>query len=115
MTKTGVAEPSEVPAKFEMLPIGDVVASKTNPRTQFNEEYLQQLAISIGEKGIIEPLIVRPVRAKMEIVAGECREPDMVAWAQALGVNVKACEPKKENSSQESKPKTKPKATAAKA
>lgn len=73
MTKAATAAATELPARFELLPIGEIIPSKTNPRTHFNDEYLQQLAASIVEKGIIEPLIVRPMRAKQEIVAGECR------------------------------------------
>lgn len=61
------------PAEFKLVPIADITPSKTNPRTHFNEEYLQQLGASISEKGIIEPLIVRPSGSRLEIVAGECR------------------------------------------
>jgi ParB family chromosome partitioning protein len=63
----------EKTADFKLVPIANITPSKTNPRTHFNQEYLQQLGDSIAEKGIIEPLIVRPLGAKLEIVAGECR------------------------------------------
>lgn len=43
-------------------------------RTEFNEESLQELAASIQEIGVIEPLLVRPLgNGKFEIIAGERR------------------------------------------
>lgn len=60
---------------FERLPLDWIVASKTNPRTHFDEGYLEQLADSLVEKGVIEPIVVRPGLKpnSFEIVAGECR------------------------------------------
>ncbi|TCM79973.1 ParB/RepB/Spo0J family partition protein [Rhodovulum steppense] len=46
------------------------------PRRQFSDEALQELAASIREKGVIQPLIVRPSKrteGRFEIVAGERR------------------------------------------
>jgi ParB family transcriptional regulator, chromosome partitioning protein len=58
------------------VPIEFVRANPLNPRKVFAEEYLMELADSIREKGIIQPLIVRP-KADMpdvfEIIAGERR------------------------------------------
>lgn len=66
--------------KYERLPLGWVTPSKTNPRTHFADAYLQELAASIRDKGVIQPIIVRPLARKgakpgesFEIVAGECR------------------------------------------
>jgi ParB/RepB/Spo0J family partition protein len=75
--------------RFERLPLAQIVASKTNPRTHFSPGYLTQLADSLRDKGCIEPIVVRPLDilravglhpeaaakngAKFEIVAGECR------------------------------------------
>lgn len=43
-------------------------------RTEFNDESLQELATSITEIGVIEPLLVRPMgNGKFEIIAGERR------------------------------------------
>lgn len=52
--------------------------SPMNPRKHFDPTYLDQLAASIKEKGILEPLLVRAATDKKrggvyEIVAGECR------------------------------------------
>ncbi|MFC2171662.1 ParB/RepB/Spo0J family partition protein [Acidobacteriota bacterium] len=55
-----------------MIPIDNLVPNPSQPRTDFSE--LESLSRSIQEKGIIEPLIVRPVSGgKYEIVAGERR------------------------------------------
>ncbi len=50
--------------------------SPMNPRKHFDQTYLDQLAASIKEKGILEPLLVRrngKATNAYEIVAGECR------------------------------------------
>lgn len=75
--------------RYERLPLTQIVASKTNPRTHFPEDYIAQLAQSLLDKGCVEPIVVRPLDvlkavgrhpeaaakngAKFEIVAGECR------------------------------------------
>ncbi|EAQ14099.1 ParB family chromosome partitioning protein [Maritimibacter alkaliphilus HTCC2654] len=68
---------SEVQRKPDMLiPIENVEANPDQPRRRFTPEGLEDLANSIREKGIIQPLIVRPHPAKegaYEIVAGERR------------------------------------------
>ena len=59
-----------------MVPIDRVRPSPLNPRKNFNEAELDELASSIREKGLIQPLVVRPVDAtgtSYEIVAGERR------------------------------------------
>jgi len=58
-----------------MLPIEDVVPNPDQPRRTFEPGPLNELADSIRQKGIIQPLIVRPVAGskKHEIVAGERR------------------------------------------
>ncbi|TCT05934.1 ParB/RepB/Spo0J family partition protein [Aquabacter spiritensis] len=56
------------------LPIAQVAASPRNPRRTFREEGLDELAASIREKGIIQPIVVRPMAPdRFEIVAGERR------------------------------------------
>ena len=59
-----------------MVPIGDISPSVLNPRQSFREEELEELASSIRERGLVQPLIVRPkngVGPGYEIVAGERR------------------------------------------
>ncbi|MGH8022641.1 MAG: ParB/RepB/Spo0J family partition protein, partial [Limisphaerales bacterium] len=47
--------------------------SALQPRKQFSDESLRELAESIREKGIVQPLIVRPRGDAFEIIAGERR------------------------------------------
>jgi ParB family transcriptional regulator, chromosome partitioning protein len=59
-----------------MVPIDRVRPSALNPRKNFNEAELDELATSIREKGLVQPLVVRPADAtgtNYEIVAGERR------------------------------------------
>lgn len=55
------------------VPIDMVVPSPLQPRTQFIESPLDDLVESIRHHGIIQPLIVRPVNGKLELIAGERR------------------------------------------
>ncbi|SHJ86089.1 chromosome partitioning protein, ParB family [Shimia gijangensis] len=57
-----------------MVPIEQVVPNPDQPRRDFTQDQLEELAASIREKGVIQPLIVREVDGgKYEIVAGERR------------------------------------------
>lgn len=55
------------------VPIEQVRANPRNPRRAFLEEGLEDLTASIREKGIIQPIVVRPAGDGFEIVAGERR------------------------------------------
>ena len=58
------------------IPIEFVRSNSKNPRQSFNEADLEELAASIRERGIIQPIVVRPVidaTDTYEIVAGERR------------------------------------------
>ncbi|GGF75964.1 chromosome partitioning protein ParB [Azorhizobium oxalatiphilum] len=71
-------KPGAAPARagsggVRKLPIEQVKPSARNPRRTFVEEGLEELAASIREKGIIQPIVVRPVGGAFEIVAGERR------------------------------------------
>jgi ParB family transcriptional regulator, chromosome partitioning protein len=50
-----------------------IVPSPLQPRTHFIEAPLDDLVDSIRQHGIIQPLIVRPVNGKLELIAGERR------------------------------------------
>ena len=47
--------------------------SPYQPRTRFREEALEELARSIKASGIIQPLVVRPVAGRFQLIAGERR------------------------------------------
>ncbi|MFV0337781.1 MAG: ParB/RepB/Spo0J family partition protein [Chthoniobacterales bacterium] len=53
--------------------VGLITSSPQQPRTEFREEHLAELVASIQEQGIIQPLIVRKVGEKYELIAGERR------------------------------------------
>ena len=55
------------------VPLDHVVPSPLQPRTQFVESPLDDLMESIRQHGIIQPLIVRAVNGKLELIAGERR------------------------------------------
>lgn len=58
----------------EMLKINEIEPNRNQPRKDFDDESLQQLADSIREHGIIQPIIVRPQSNGIyQIVAGERR------------------------------------------
>lgn len=56
------------------LPVGDLQPGTFQPRAHFAPEALEELARSIREQGILQPLLVRPLgNGRYEIVAGERR------------------------------------------
>lgn len=57
---------------FEIA-IEDLVPNRFQPREKFDDESLNELAQSIKEHGVIQPIIVRKIGDKYEIVAGERR------------------------------------------
>jgi len=56
-----------------MLPVDAIERSSAQPRKRFEEAKLEELAASIREHGIVEPILVRRHGAKYRIVAGERR------------------------------------------
>tara|TARA_Y100000310_G_scaffold77553_1_gene74174 strand:+ start:72 stop:923 length:852 start_codon:yes stop_codon:yes gene_type:complete len=77
---------AKVKDRVNKVLIGDLIRNKYQPRKVFNKEKLQELTTSIKERGIIQPIIVRPSADqinKFEIIAGERR------WlaAQNAGLN----------------------------
>ncbi len=60
--------------KSNRILIANLKPNKNQPRKKFDEESLSELSNSIREKGIIQPIIVRPLDASdYEIIAGERR------------------------------------------
>ncbi len=57
------------------LPIDFLIANRANPRREFDQSQLEELANSIREKGVMQPLLVRPTNDpnQFEIIAGERR------------------------------------------
>ena len=65
------------------IAVSDIVPNPQQPRKTFDAEKLEELAESIKEHGVIQPLIVRKNGRKYELVAGERR------WRAAQSVKLK--------------------------
>lgn len=62
---------------FQEIPLSEITASPFNPRTKFEGAEFDELADSIRDKGVLQPILVRPIDGNgdrhYEIVAGERR------------------------------------------
>lgn len=70
------AAPAEVGLGARRLPVAFIGPNPRNPRRSFVAEDLEALASSIRERGVVQPILVRPApggRDRYEIVAGERR------------------------------------------
>lgn len=59
--------------KVIQVPIEDIIPNRFQPRLAFDEEGLKELSESIKQHGIIQPLVLRRLGDKYEIIAGERR------------------------------------------
>jgi len=57
----------------EVIDIKDIDPSPYQRRRYFDEDKLKELAASIQREGLIEPIVVRPIRKRYELIAGERR------------------------------------------
>lgn len=55
------------------LYLDDIIPNRFQPREVFDDKALKELALSIREHGVIQPIIVRKIGTKYEIIAGERR------------------------------------------
>ncbi|WP_243302427.1 ParB/RepB/Spo0J family partition protein [Geothrix oryzisoli] len=55
------------------LPLGSLVPNRAQPRTHFDETALAELAESLKQHGMVQPIVVRKVGQQYEIIAGERR------------------------------------------
>ena len=56
-----------------MAKVEEISASPFQPRRTFRKEQIDELAASIRERGLVQPLVVRRVEGKLELIAGERR------------------------------------------
>jgi len=68
--------------KVEKIKLTDIVPNPFQPRKQFAEKAMGDLVNSLREKGIIQPILVRPSGKLFELVAGERR------WRAAQELNL---------------------------
>lgn len=67
------AEQDEHVSDLRHIKLADIVADPDQPRRQFDDVSLDELAVSIREHGILQPIVVTPHQGKFMIVAGERR------------------------------------------
>ncbi len=82
-----VASPTpsaELGERVQRVPLDQIVPTPLQPRTEFRTEELRELIDSIKQHGIIQPLIVRQVAGKYELIAGERR------WRASREVGLKS-------------------------
>jgi ParB family chromosome partitioning protein len=68
-----VAEGGAVSSGVRSLPVGSLKPHPGQPRRHFDDAALDELATSIGARGLIQPIVVRPHGHDYQIVAGERR------------------------------------------
>lgn len=67
-------EPRPLAGGLAMLAIADITPHPDQPRRIFDQEALEELAASIAQRGVIQPIIVRPMdNGRYQLVAGERR------------------------------------------
>jgi ParB family transcriptional regulator, chromosome partitioning protein len=73
LSVSSVGEP-KVGDELRQLPVELIVANPSQPRRRFDEDALNALAGSLGERGVLQPVLVRPrPGGTYELVAGERR------------------------------------------
>src|ERR1700730_13731855 len=75
-TAVGCVEPPSpgtMSAGPQQIDIDLIDPSPYQPRTRLREEALEELARSIRTSGIIQPLVVRPIAGRFQLIAGERR------------------------------------------
>ena len=60
-------------AQIREVPVSKILPNPAQPRLSYDEESLTELADSIREHGVLQPLLVRPSGGKFELIAGERR------------------------------------------
>ncbi|MDE6285129.1 MAG: ParB/RepB/Spo0J family partition protein [Bacilli bacterium] len=64
---------TETDARVLQVPIEDIIPNRFQPRLTFDNKSLEELSNSIKQHGIIQPLVLRRLGDKYEIIAGERR------------------------------------------
>ena len=60
-------------AQIREVPVGKILPNPAQPRLSYDEDSLTELAASIREHGVLQPILVRPSGSKFELIAGERR------------------------------------------
>src|SRR3712207_4279364 len=59
--------------RFEEVPVSAIRSNANQPRRNFSKESIKELAASIREVGILQPLVIRSTETGFELIAGERR------------------------------------------
>ncbi|AOM81414.1 nucleoid occlusion protein [Salisediminibacterium beveridgei] len=59
--------------EIQQIPVKDIVPNPFQPRSVFNEDKIEELAMTLHTHGMIQPIVVRPGQDNFEIIAGERR------------------------------------------
>jgi len=60
-------------AQIREVPVARILPNPAQPRLSYEEDSLTELADSIREHGVLQPILVRPVGSQYELIAGERR------------------------------------------
>ncbi|MGH2446859.1 MAG: ParB/RepB/Spo0J family partition protein, partial [Candidatus Limnocylindria bacterium] len=60
-------------AQIREIPVAKILPNPAQPRLSYDEESLTELADSIREHGVLQPILVRPIGSQFELIAGERR------------------------------------------
>jgi len=60
-------------AQIREVPVEKILPNPAQPRLSYEEDSLTELADSIREHGVLQPILVRPIGGKYELIAGERR------------------------------------------
>ncbi len=61
------------PSGFRMVPVDSIAANPDQPRTRFDDDTLEELAASMKEVGVLQPIVVTDTGSGLVLIAGERR------------------------------------------
>ncbi|MCL6627194.1 MAG: ParB/RepB/Spo0J family partition protein, partial [Alicyclobacillus shizuokensis] len=80
--------------RYEMIPLDSINPNPLQPRKKFREESLEELAASLREHGVVQPVIVRPSGTGYELLVGERRwRAAQMAGLKAIPAVIREAEP----------------------
>ena len=87
-TQPEVVQPAEEDLELRHINVEDIERNPFQPRQDFDEDALNELAKSIKQHGVLQPILVRPVEDGFQLIAGERR------WlaSQLAGLKVVPCQ-----------------------
>lgn len=68
-----IPDQGKVSVRVIDVPLEEIVTNRYQPRENFNDESLKELADSIKEKGVIQPILLHKLESGYELIAGERR------------------------------------------